>query len=338
MPAKTMTAAEGEAALRRVLADPPYRHNDDRSTTFLWERPQWVKLHKLIASLPPGLPDALLDEVLGVINCIGGPSDLLEWPRHYDEAVLRRIHARAEQDVDATFVIAALGGRTDGAAMRELLELTRHMTYAARTTREALARFVARPEVLAGAQAAAALELRTGLSVVSHYVPILVADASDESLDILLPRFEEALRDKSSTLDWIRKDLLPLLGDTRAAQKLKAMFDDAHAERTESSPARDWLRALGSDAPKEVKLTLTFRGPGAQVTYMVKVDSTQAGWFCARRNSKWLWRSADPAQLASNVPSESVEYVLRVLSKGIDRRKLDAWAAGVLEAAQARAG
>jgi hypothetical protein len=308
---KPMTIPEADAALRAWAKAEP---NDS---------PQWKALHAQLDRMPAGASTKLLAKVLGYFPQL---ADLADMPAHFDDAIVALVDSRARKDADAAFVTTAL--RTaDGdhhARLRELLRMTMSLSWAGNARPERLRAVIARADLVAGAQAAVAVE-RFEEYVVSRYVPILAADASRESLDILLPFVEQALDKRDGDLDWLREKVVPLLGDAAPARGLVEMLADAARERTEASPALAFARELGMvPPPATLKLTLSYRDGGRLSAYQIRVDSTRAAWFQARRNEKWLWRGAAPNGI--EVPPTATSYVLRVSSRGADRAKLDAWA------------
>jgi hypothetical protein len=322
---KRLSTEEAERALRDVLANPPYRHDGD-STSFLWERPQWKKLSALLTGLPVGVSQKLVDDVLDVVGAISPIGHLEELPAHHDDAIVRFLEARQATDADAAFVIAALrairrGDRHRG--LRDALFRTQSMPWASDTKRSAVRALIAKhPEYVDGAQAAIAIAFEP----TSRYLPILAADASPASLDILLPHLEAA-RAGGDDLDWMREDLVPLFPDTPHARAWIASLDRAADDRTEASPAKAWVETLGMKAPAIVKFTLTFRA-GTRVIYQVKADSTSQHWLFGRRTAKWRWSGIAPEDIAEHV-GDATAYVLRA-GAGLDRTKLDAWARSLI--------
>ncbi len=310
--------ADAEAELRKFLADPPY----SETGAWRWERPKSVRFQKLLATLPAGLPPSLIDALFAAYFVRSSLIDLHDLPAHLDDWIVAHVEARG--GVDAAFILRALElGRGDRhALLEELLYLAHFLPRAGRANRTHSAALAARPEILEAAQVAVALE-GIGLPESSRYVPILAADASPGSLDLLLPIIEAARAD--GDFDWIQKDLLPLFPDTPHVRAIVAGLVEAKTERASASPARAFVEKLGMRAPAHVKITVTFKDAAGAVTYALRIDSARGGGFEGRRNAKWQWNGVAPGAIKKHVPATTVAYVLRA-SAGLDRAKLDAWA------------
>lgn len=305
--ATPLTVDEAKAQIDEILKKP----------VASWDGGDWRKRNDLASRLPRGVPNA------GKLLATYDVRELGQLPAQLDDAVLAAIEARPK-DPDAAFVLAAL--RTNPKThVRDLLSI--QLDWAARANRAVLAKLVKkRPDIVEGARAAFALQ-RPGY-VTSVYLPVLVVEASRDSLDLIVPYVEQMVKDRDGELDWFRKEVVPLFGDTPAARDVIALLDGVVDERTKVSPARAFAKKLGMDPPPDVLgLTLSFRDRDGKTVWQIRVDSTLADWLQARRTEKWLWRSVTLAK-ASELPAECASYVLRV--KSGDRRKLDAWAKSLL--------
>jgi hypothetical protein len=289
-----------------------------------WDSTEWKQRREIAEGLPAGVPPASLAKLLSVFDV----SQLDELPAHADDAILAALEARRKHE-DAAFVLTALaaakGDRHE--RLRDLLSRTGSMLWASSVNRKGLHALVAdRPDIVEGARAAVAIE---GVHVTSRYLPVLVADASRESLDILVPYLEKRLKKKDHDLDWFRKEVVPLFGDTPHAKAIIAMLAEATEERTKVSPALQFAKQLGiAKPPPIVTVTLTFRDRGDRTVWQINIDSRRASWFQFRRNEKWLWRSGTPSTM-EELPEARESYVLRV-GKGMDRAKVDAWAKSLM--------
>lgn len=307
--ASALTPAEATAQIAALCAKP----------TADWERADWKRRNELAQRIPAGVPVAAFLERFEV-------HELADLPDHFDDAIVAALDTRPTIPA-AAFVRTALAtGRGDRhARLRELCRLTFTLTWAAKADQRELAALVAkRPDIVEGARAAMALVERDRY-VVCRYLPVLAVEASRDSLDLLVPYIEELVKTRDSELDWFRKEVVPLLGDTPAAKNVIALLSATVDERTEKSPARAFAKQLGMNPPPPLlQATLTFRDGTGSTVYQIRIDSTKADWLEARRNEKWQWRSLTLEKLVAELPAERASYVLRV-SKG-DRKKLDAWA------------
>lgn len=285
-----------------------------------WNSDDWGKRNELAERAPADVPN--LAKLLATFDV----SELAQLPTHLDDAILAAVEARPKNE-DAAFVIAAL--RTDRRAkLRELLDLTGSLPWAAKADPARLAKLVKqRPDVVEGARAAMALAEPS--FVVNRYLPVLVADATPDSLDLIVPHLEQMVKDKDGELDWFRKAVVPLFGDTPAAHDVIVLLASATEERTKVSPARAFAKQLGMNPPPALlEVMLSFRDERGVTVYQIKIDSKLASWMQGRRNHKWLWRTITVAKLASELPAERRSYVLRVTSG--DRKQLDSWASSLL--------
>jgi hypothetical protein len=283
-----------------------------------WDSSHWHARDDIAARMPVGVPN------VGKLLAKFDVNELTRVPAQHDAAILASLEARPKNP-DAAFVLAAL--RTNPRAkLRDLLDMP-GLAWAGRANRAALLKLVKqRPDVVEGARAAFALTKKSAY-VTCVYLPILVAEASRDSLDLIVSYVEQMVKDKDSELDWFRKTVVPLFGDTAAAKDLLVLLAGAAEERTKASPALAFAKKLGMNPPPALlSLSLTFRDRTGITVYQIRVDSKLASWMQARRNEKWLWRYATPKDLA--LPAECASYVLRV--KSGDRKKLDAWAKSLL--------
>ncbi len=104
------------------------------------------------------------------------------------------------------------------------------------------------------------------------------------------------------------------------------------AAKRNSSPAQAFAVRLGMKPPPSVvQFSLSFRAP-AQGQYQpphyeLVIDSTQKSW-CTYRNYNVAPRPIEPTEVM--VPVEMTTFVLRSVSKGLDRAKVEAWAKSLL--------
>ncbi len=275
---------------------------------------------KVIANLPAGVDPALLDAAVERYLETGTLHDLRDLAA-VDEAVVRHVERHEHDRPHAAFV--AVGLRTGrgpiASRLRDLLELTAWTPPRRDVLRTLIA---ARPEIVEGARAAEAIGDPT--STTSPYLPILAVDGSADSLDILLPRFEAARANRDASLDWLRRVVVPLFGDTAAARAIVAMLDEAAGERAEVSPIWAFLAELGvAKPPAVVRFTVTFRALDGYPTMILTVDSAKAAWMHASRKN-WFDGPIAPAEIAAKLGRFTVGYVLRT-SAGLDREAIDRW-------------
>jgi hypothetical protein len=303
-----LTSAEASARIVALCKKPRDR----------WKREDEDVRDELVARAPADTPgrDRLLDSF--DVDELG-----FRVPMFSDAAIVASLEARSG-DPDAACALAAL--RTNPKAkVRDVLGLMSSLCWAGRAKRAELAKLVKKhPEIVEGARAAMALSDARGY-VTDRYLPVLAAEASADSLDLLVPYIEKIVKEQAHELDWFRKEVVPLLGDTPAAKDVTALLARTVDDRTEKSPARAFAKRLGMVPPPPVlQATLSFRDRAGKTVYQIRIDSTKAAWLQGRRNEKWLWRSRSLDELAKELPAERTSYVLRV-SKG-DRAKLAAWA------------
>jgi hypothetical protein len=317
-----MKVAAAETKLRAVLAAPPYDKGE-----YLWGRAQWRKLYALLSAIPPGVNAKLLGKVLDVV-CEKDPIRQLEkLPAHLDDKILAMLEAREAKDVNCAFVAGAMRAarRDRPKKLRAFMAMTDTLHWGDRAKAAEIRKLIKKhPEIIDGAQAACAVEV----DITSRYLPILAVDASPGSLDVLLPYLEAGRTSATVELDWILEDIVPLFPKTPQTQAWIASLEEAATARTESSPAKAWVQALGSRVPEIVKLTITFRNQGKFV-FGLRVDSTEADWFAGRPHAKHFWMYQNPDQVAERVRG-ATDYILRI-GPGLDRAKIDAWAQALLK-------
>jgi hypothetical protein len=329
MPAKKLlTKDRAEAVLEEVIANPPHSDIGDNATAFNWERPQYVAWSKVKQTLPADVDQDLLHRAL-IVSCdISGWDDVDEMPAHCDDAIVRLGEHFEDTQPEWKFIMTALrGGRGERhARLRHLLVFRRWLGWPGqRLRRQIVATIDEMPEIVDGAHAAYAIEEATKCS---YYLPILAADGTPDSLDLLLPRFEAAIDDPDEgELDWLRKDVVPLLPDNKYCRAFVERFEATLAARTETSPALDFLRGLGqANPPLVVQFTLTFKDRSGRTTYRVKADSSRSGWLQGHRNE---WMRIEPGEIATQVPGDTTRHILRV-GIGVDRACVERWAIELL--------
>lgn len=313
--------------MRRVIEAPPQIENPDGSVTFVWERPQYVAWRKLKAALPADVDRELLHRALVATCAISGWGDVDELPPALDDAIVRLGEHFAPEQAEWTFILTAFRAgrrRPDRSAwLRRLLSYPHWLGWVGQRTRAAVVAMLAEyPELLEGARVAFPLD---DDRYTSYFIPLLAADGTPDSLDLLLPMFEAA-RTTGEDVDWIRAEVVPLLPDNKHVRAFIADFDAVVEQRTLGSPARDFLVGLGqAKPPKVVKLTLTFKDARDRVTFAVKADSTKPHWLFGRRNAKWQWSAIAPDEIAARIPPETRRYIL-LCGAGVERARVDAWA------------
>ncbi len=216
-----LTVAEAEATLRYHQRNPSFTHGDRRGPFPGQTIPKFRSLDELLRALPEGVKPALVAKVVGYSKNF---SSLAKLPEHLDDAIYALIKSRLKsqrfKDADCAFVNAGLSAFQDADrhdALRDLVARTGTLQPMTETNRASLARLIAKhPEYVVGAQAAVAIE---GLYMSSIYLPILVVEASPDSLDILLPELER-LRDRNARyeVEWMIGEVVPRLGKTAAAK------------------------------------------------------------------------------------------------------------------------
>jgi hypothetical protein len=111
---------------------------------------------------------------------------------------------------------------------------------------------------------------------------------------------EQATARLSAFMKDERVDGAPLFAQNAASAALLKELDVTLQERTETSPARAFCKAIGMDPPpaKLVFNASFFAATPYSVAYphvwQVKADSTKDIWFQVRANEKWQWRWCDP--------------------------------------------
>ncbi len=303
-----------------------------RLTAFTQKKPEgsdWREISRVTDHLPEGVPEALTTTVLVELIDGLGVGYITQTPAHARGAVLAALR-KCPRRPDAVFALSGLEFSSKPEDMGPWLS-GMALTSASHYRAGGLEKALATPGVVAAAQAALAVtpqnEWRT-----SHHLPVLAADASAESLDILTPYALALLERRDSELDWFRKCVVPLLGAGQASEALKKQLEGAVEERTESSPARAFCRAIGMNPPpaKLVFNASFFAAEPASTAFphawQVKADSTKSAWFSARRNEKWQWSPCDPLKdLKSTLGPGLVRVTFRASGKDVDREKLQAW-------------
>lgn len=299
-------------------------------------RPQWKRFEQVLHRLPKGLPLAVLTNALE--GFAWEPSRLAEFPAHLDEAKVA-VLTRHRDEPDAAFVLAALAAN-GGKNLKRLLELTSETPWVELATHARMAKLLAKqPELVAGAQAAFAVTSDDGNLSSSPYLPILAADGTDESIDLLLPFISKAVKTKSSQVDDVKNDLLPLMPDTAATRGLKAVLDSTLEERTKTSPALAFAAALGmKPPPKTLVFTIAFQCVRSNAPtnwlkrnpFRVDVDSTRANWFLHQNiGFAGLSPMQEPLKNMPTTLKGARSYTLRV--KSGDKTALHRWAQSLLE-------
>jgi hypothetical protein len=296
----------------------------------------WKAFDTMLLRLPEGLPPkkvapALAHHSYPLVS-------LSPLPAHLDEAILLMLGK--QRDENAAFVLAGLsvGGKE---RLHELLDLTSMLPWAANANGDQLRKLIKNQGwIVAGAQAAFAVTKHDYMLVTSRYLPILAADASEESLDVLLPFVRKAVKQRSSDVDWLRKEVVPLLPDTGLARAMREMLDDTVKQRETKSPALAFAKALGMDPPPQTivfKIAFQLDRPGYRRVWLkrhpfnLEVDSTKANWFRYRSSGSGVFYGLKrPLTELPPLLTFAKSYTLRVASKGADKAKLHAWATSLL--------
>lgn len=313
---------------------------------------QWKTLNATLARLPEGVPHALLTKVLANASEGYHLASLLGLPAFADDAVVAALELHDEVP-RAAFVLAGLRAtekdRHD--ALQELLVPGLDWARGKQNDLTGLKKLAKRADFLAGAQAAVALT-DPDEYVTCEFLPLLAVDGSEASLDVLMPFVHRAVAEKGSDLDWLRRAVVPLLAKTPATKAMLAALDSAVEVRTKQSGALGFCAALGMQPVPSVlqaDVSLRCNGPAlGKPLYQLKFDSTKARW-CSVRGGWWRMRRengrlvertgglhvwepvADPRAWATKTVLGKVErYSLQVKSKGVDRKKLEAWLDGLL--------
>jgi hypothetical protein len=286
-------------------------------------RPQQLMIEKVLDALPEGVPAepliaVLTERVRGALNL----SDLTRipaWAFPQAVAALQRL----PRQPNVAFVLAALPMMgNDRKALEELVRVVYSLDWAGRAKREPLVQWAKNPALVAGAQAAVALDPFD--YVTSRFMPLLAAEGSEASIDGLMPFIQRAVKEQGSQLDWLKDQLAPLFADTQACRDVRAMLEAKTAERTARSPALDFAKQLGIDPPPPVlQFNARFAGPGG---FSIRVDSTKARWFSWRRAGFSVWGEIEPLQqLKKQASPGRTAFRLQLKTRGVDRTRLEAW-------------
>lgn len=299
-------------------------------------RPNWKRFEAVLHRLPPGLPLAVVTKALE--GFAWQPSRLAEFPAHLDEAKLAVLTAHRDEP-DAAFVLAAFTAN-GGKRLKQLLEMTADAPWARLEKRAAMAKLlVKQPELVAGAQAAFAVTPGDEDLIGSPYLPVLAADGSADSIDLLLPFISKAVMSKSRVVDDVKNDLLPLMPDTAATRGLKAVLDSTLDQRAKTSPALAFAEALGmKPPPRTLVFSIAFQCHRANAPanwlkrnpFRVDVDSTRANWFLHQNvGFAVLTPMTDPLKQMLTTLKGARSYTLRV--KSGDKAALHVWARSLLD-------
>ncbi len=284
-----------------------------------------------LAALPAGVPDTLTTAALVKLISVLGLSYIATAPAHAVAAVIAALEQFPNQP-DAVFALTGLRLSADPAAeLRFWLEgAGLHST--GYLERKQLARDVKNPVTVAAARAALAVTEHANFRT-SRHLPLLVAEASPESLEFVTPYALRLLAQPDRDLDWFRTRVVPLFGASPAADALAQRLGVVVGAPPGSSPALAFCKALGMHPlPSTIKFTASFFGPRPASpqfphAWQVKADSTEANWFCVRRNEKWQWRAlaAPLTELKATLTDALVRVEVRSSGKNVDREKLIEW-------------
>lgn len=316
------------------------------------DRAGWKALDAVLSRLPEGVPLELLTNALAHASSGYHLHTLQGLPAFADDAVIAALELHAEEP-RAAFVLAGLRvtKKERHGALQELLWPGLDWAKGKQNDLARLRQLVKRADFLVGAQAAVALTDPEEY-VTSEFLPLLAVDGSEDSLDVLMPFVQQAVKEKGSELDWLRRALVPLLAKTPATRALLAVLDDAVEVRTERSAAKVFCAALGMQpvpAVLQAEVSVRCNGPNpGKPLYQVKFDSTKARW-CSVRGGWWRTRRQngrlvetkgglhvwypveDPLAWAKQeLAGKVARYTLQVKSKAVDREKLSAWLDGLV--------
>jgi hypothetical protein len=160
------------------------------------------------------------------------------------------------------------------AAVQALLDLDTLAGWGTKAKKARFAALAADPSLLPAVQAVVgACE-----DVPQDMLGVLATDASEASVDALLPHFERAARGRGQDLDLVAA----LRVHARPSPALDALLARAEArrgERLQRSPALELARTLGLGALKAFRLEAKLLSVGPHFCAQLLVDSRQASWF-----------------------------------------------------------
>lgn len=321
-----MSVVDGIArVLATIAADPPTRPRELRAMARLFDR------------MPVDAVDArAIDAALAALCPPSAYAFAIGRKPPLASAIARLIEAREATEEEAAFVGGVLRADTrPRASLHQRLQRALRLadTMPEVSGRAATVRRLARDAaIVEGARTAVAV----GRALGSAFVPVLFADGSPGSVDVVLPLVDAACRAGARELDYVRRRLAPLLPATAAADALRAMLGEAQGSRRARSPARAFALAIGIAAPPaRIRIGVTFFDARGAQAYILNLDSDAHPWCRGRRDAKWGWRAIDPLALGAELPVEVDSYALR-LGAGVARGPVETWIVRVMGQAAAR--
>lgn len=189
------------------------------------------------------------------------------------QAFFLREYVRSDLEADA------LAAEWDS-AMQALLDLETTYTWGSKQKRAKFQALAAQPRVLQGLQTAAVACEKVSLDLLA----VLAADASEASLDALIPHVERAVRQQ----DWELDRLQLLRTHARSTPVLEDLFSRMQAliaARRARSPALGLARELGFGEPEAFWFQVHLASPALDGVpayrhqVHLSVDSRSATWF-----------------------------------------------------------
>ncbi len=243
---------------------------------------------KALKALPPGVDVELVAKVVG--DQLGDARSVWSVARHSKKLAAPIVRALVERlasvpGPSAIFLRVYLSGADDLAlaweqAMFRLLSLDTTYAWGSKQKRAKLEALAAEPKVIEALHAAV---VSTQLMRMD-WLAVLAIDASEASVDALMPHFERAAQDKGRSLDLLL-ELKRFASPTPSMTQLVARVDALVEERNSSSPALDFAARRGFGALKHFWFDLFLASDVQNVNGVpqsqgrLHIDSRQPSWF-----------------------------------------------------------
>ena len=255
-------------------------HADELRAYLAGDGPQILST---LRSLPAEIdPELVTRAALKLLDEDGAPGNLRLLPA----AAIRRVLATARENWGHTFLQLAVDGEAKDVVVveqwREALEalVSLNLTYAWRSKprRERFRKLARAPRLLRAIQGTAA-----NRQVPLDLLAVLVADASADSLDALVPHLDRALGAKDGRLERV-KQLKPHAKMTPALKVIFREIETTLDARNAVSPALALAQRIGLGTVPAIwfSASMLSREANARVPRIqgsINIDSRKARWF-----------------------------------------------------------
>ena len=248
----------------------------------------WKERQAALKSLPEDVDVGLAAQVLGDqfadSRSVWGVARI---HKKLPEPVIRALLQRLEGVVSpaSIFVRAFLAGTTELAdaweqAMYRLLSLDTTYAWGSKQKRAKLEALAAEPKVVEALQASVV----TTETMRMDALAVLAIDASEASVDALMPHFERAAREKDQKLDRLLA-LKKYASPTPAMTAMLARVDAMVGERNSASPALEFAASIGLGAMEKFWFDLFLASDAVNANGVpqfqggLHFDSGQLHWF-----------------------------------------------------------